>query len=398
MARIVYMDCTFGASGDMFLGALAGLGFSRDMLAQALSGLGLDGEFTLRQENVSRGGVQATRMVVDVAPDARERSWKQIRELLENSALEQNIKEVSLKAFARLAACEALIHGVDVDHVHFHELSGVDALVDIVGAVSGMQWLAADRVCASTVNVGSGTVQCEHGLLPVPAPATAELLRGVPIASTLEGERTTPTGALLVTEFAQEFGPLPDMRIDAVGSGAGGRDYEQPGAMRIFTGHAEQGMRTAHVVMEAATNIDDMNPQAYPYVINRLLKCGAMDAFAEPVVMKKGRPGCVLRALCAPERLDAVLEIFFQETTTLGVRITRHERVCLDRIMKKVNTDFGPVNVKIGVFRDKIVNVMPEYDDCAAAAAKHGVALLRVMHAAQRAAETNWLPGEPFHE
>jgi hypothetical protein len=405
MPRILYIDCFSGVSGDMLLGALIGLGYPLDELKKIVAACGLEGEVDLSVDTAMRCGVSATQLHVSVRHTRHHRAWQDIRGQLESAALDPIVRAKALAMFERLAACEAEIHNKPVEDVHFHELSGADTIVDIVGAVAAMQWLAPDRVVASPVNVGTGTVKCAHGELPVPAPATAALLRGVPVYGRFEGEMTTPTGALLITEFAHEFGPMPLMVTTGDAVSAGTRDsVEHPNVLRVFLGRGAADEEEcgdtldAEDMLEIQANIDDMNPQVYPYVIERLLAAGARDAFVTPVVMKKGRPGHLLHVLCRAAGRDAVLDIVLRETTTLGAREIPCSRVCLERHMCSVETVYGPIRMKIGVLDGCVANVMPEYEDCAAAARDMEAPLRAVMDAALVAAAAFWKPGEPFHD
>jgi uncharacterized protein (TIGR00299 family) protein len=404
MPRILYLDCSSGVSGDMFLGALTGLGYPLEELEKIAAACGLDGEVELSSSEVKRGGIAATQLVVKILHERHHRAWKDIRALLESADLAPAVRARALAMFARLAAVEAQIHGVPVEEVHFHEIGNADTILDITGAAAAMQWLAPDRVAVSPVNVGSGTVHCAHGELPVPAPATAALLMGVPVFSRFDGELTTPTGALLVTEFATGFGPMPLMAATALSVSAGTRQSaDHPNVLRAFLGRSvEQGEDPGPLCMEEVieiqANMDDMNPQVYPFVIERLLDAGARDAYITPVVMKKGRPGHMLHVLCHPEDRAAALDIVLRETTTLGARVVPCTRACLDRFVKQVDTEYGAIRVKIGVLDGLVAHAMPEYEDCAAAARESQAPLRAVMDAAAAAAAALWKPGEPFHE
>lgn len=404
MPRILYLDCSSGVSGDMFLGALTGLGYPLEELEKIAAACGLDGEVELSSSEVRRGGIAATQLVVKILHERHHRAWKDIRALLVSADLLPAVRARSLAMFERLAAAEAQIHGVPVEEVHFHEIGNADTILDITGAAAAMQWLAPDRVAVSPVNVGSGTVHCAHGELPVPAPATAALLMGVPVFSRFDGELTTPTGALLVTEFATGFGPMPLMAATAMSVSAGTRQSaDHPNVLRAFLGRSvEQGEDPGPLCMEEVieiqANMDDMNPQVYPFVIERLLDAGARDAYITPVVMKKGRPGHVLHVLCHPADRTAALDIVLRETTTLGARVVPCTRACLERFVKQVDTEYGPIRVKIGVLDGLVAHAMPEYEDCAAAARESEAPLRAVMDAAAIAAAALCKPGEPFHE
>ena len=370
MPRIAYIECNAGASGDMILGALIDAGLPLEYLEQELKALGVDG-YSLSAVKAHRNHIGATQFSVEITDHAHARHWSDIRAMLENSSLKDSVKARALSAFTRLAKCEAAIHGIPEEKVHFHELSGIDSIVDITGACIGFDWLGADRIFASPVNVGSGTVKCSHGTLPVPAPATAALLKDVPVFSSFEGELTTPTGALLLTEFAASFGPMPLMKVKSIGYGAGSADpHSHANVLRIFIGEAESADIHCEPVLHVQTNIDDMNPQIFPFLMERLLEAGALDAYFQQAVMKKGRPAVIFSFLCKPEDLDRLFGILLAESTTLGARVFRTERLCIGRRMAAVDTEFGKISVKIGTAGGVITNVMPEYEDCATAARK----------------------------
>lgn len=292
------------------------------------------------------------------------------------------------RIFTRLAQAEAAVHGIAVEQVHFHEIGAADAIVDIVGACAGLEALGLEAIVCSPIPTGHGTVECEHGLLPVPAPATAELLRGVPLSACDEpAELTTPTGAAILTTLADSFGPLPALRIEAIGYGAGNRENRsRPNLLRLIIGQVASqpaGQQDHAVVLE--TQVDDATGQAVAHACERLLEAGALDVFVVPIIMKKGRPGQLLTVLCRPEDVSTLEAIIFGETTTFGVRRHGCLRTKLTREHVTVGTRFGPIRVKLGRHGDQVVRVWPEYDDCAAAARKSGVALRTVQDAALHA-------------
>jgi len=398
MPRIAYIECSAGASGDMLLGALIDAGLPLELLENELKALGIGG-YSLSAARAHRNHIGATQFSVGVSEDSPARHWADIRAIIEKSALKETVKTRALSAFERLAECEAAIHGIPVEKVHFHELSGIDSIIDIAGACIGFDWLAAERICVSPVNVGSGVVKCSHGTLPVPAPATAALLKEVPVFSRFDGELTTPTGALLLTEFATSFGPMPLMKVQTIGYGAGSADpHSHANVLRVFIGEAESLDIHMEPVVHVQTNIDDMNPQVFPFLMERLLEAGALDAYFQQAVMKKGRPAVIFSFLCRPEDLDKLYRILLAESTTLGARVLRTERICIDRRMASVDTEFGKISIKIGIAGGVITNVMPEYEDCAAAARKAGAPVSQVMEAARAAAAVNWKNGGPFAE
>jgi uncharacterized protein (TIGR00299 family) protein len=377
---IAYFDCFSGISGDMTLGALVDAGVPFEVLRAELAKLDVRG-YTLEQKPVKRSGLGATK--VDVVLDGREqpaRHLSAIREIIRASGLKESVKQKALNIFQRLAEVEAKVHGTTTDKVHFHEVGAVDAMVDIVGSVIGLELLGITEIIASPVNVGSGTVHTAHGRLPVPAPATVELLRGVPLySSSITFELTTPTGAAIITTLASFFGPLPQMRIDRVAHGAGSKELPgQPNVLRLFLGeYALTPDAETSVLIE--TNIDDMNPQVYEHLIDRLMQAGAHDAFLTPIIMKKGRPGILLSVLTDPAKSDVVLDIVFRETTSIGVRIQQVGRRKLAREIREVETSYGRVRVKVSKRGDEVLTATPEYEDCRRLAEEKQVPLKHVM-------------------
>lgn len=390
MSRLVYLDCASGASGDMVLGALLDVGLPLDTLRAELRKLPLQG-YRLEARKVDCRGLQATKLDVIVEPgELAHRGLRDIQALLDASGLEADVKRRASALFARLAEAEAEVHGTTPDHVHFHEVGAVDSIVDIVGSVIGLAWLRPDRVAASPLNVGTGTVRMAHGTFPVPAPATARLTRGVPVYGAGDGELLTPTGALLVTGHASEYGPLPLMRTEAIGHGAGSRQTgERPNVLRLFVGEAPGSAAAAGdrvVVLE--TEIDDMAPGLLAPVLEKLLEAGAKDAFFTPVQMKKGRPGVLLTVLADPGLRTSIEDLLLSETTTLGVRWQEWPRTVLERDAVTVSTPYGAISVKRGLRKGRVVNAQPEFEDCRRAAAAHAVPLKDVWAAAVAAYRT----------
>jgi uncharacterized protein (TIGR00299 family) protein len=382
---LAYFDCFSGVSGDMTLGALVDAGLPIDVLRSEMAKLSIPG-YTLTSEQVKRSGLAATK--VHVVLDRTEqpaRRLDDIRTIIDGSALAPEIKRKSLAVFTRLAEVEAKVHGTTTETVHFHEVGAVDALVDIVGSVIGLELLGITEVLASPINVGSGSVHTAHGRLPVPAPATAELMKGVPVySSSIAFELATPTGAAIITTLASSFGPLPQMRIDRVAHGAGSRELPgTPNVLRLFLGeYLPAADADTSVLIE--TNIDDMNPQVYEHLIDRLLQAGAHDAFLTPIIMKKGRPGILLSVLTDPAKSDALLDIVFRETTSIGARIQPVGRRKLAREIREVETVYGRVRVKVSRRGDEVLTVTPEYEDCRRLAEEKQVPLKHVMEAAKK--------------
>jgi uncharacterized protein (TIGR00299 family) protein len=411
---ILYFDCFSGASGDMILGALLDLGLPLEDLRRALGSLAID-PATVWTERVTRAGVSATKFHVageavghahDHAHEgnsgtetppldhdrehARQphphRSLAEIYALIDRSALSPQGRDRAKQLFARLGEVEAAIHGVPVDKVHLHEVGALDSVVDIVGTVHAMEAFGADRVVASPLNVGSGSVHSAHGLYPVPAPATTRLLEGVPIYSgPQKAELVTPTGALLITAYAQHFGGLPPMRLQRTGYGAGSRKFSRtPNVLRVLVGEGDTASQSHRVVVIEA-EIDDMNPQIFGVLIDRLLSEGALDVFYTSIQMKKNRPGTLLSIIAPPAAREQLTAIVFRETTTIGVRYGEMDRECLDREMVTVDTPLGRVGIKVARRNGSVMNASPEFDDCARLAAESGRPVKDVQAAAMKA-------------
>lgn len=405
--RIGYLECFAGISGDMLLGALIDAGVSRSLLEETANALNVGA--TLRFSSVDRSGISAIKVdVLDAASGeiaehkhnhhhehhhdhphehkhVHGRSWKQIRELIEHAPLAPDVRALAMRAFELLAYAEAKIHNVSVETVHFHEVGAVDTITDIVCAAAGLRSLGVDAWYASAVNVGGGFVPCAHGMFPVPAPATAELLKGVPTYSSgIEKELTTPTGAALLKALACNFADVPIMATEVIGYGAGTRNPGGfPNVLRLSVGEsASMGTHPNERVFVLECAVDDATPQLLAHCLDRALEEGAHDVMCTPVMMKKGRMGSLLTVLCQSERREALEELLLRETTTLGIRVREEERVILQRRFVKVETAYGNIRVKIGSRRGQDINLMPEYEDCLRAAREHGVPLKLVMQAA----------------
>ena len=382
---LAYFDCFSGISGDMTLGALVDAGLPLEVLRAELAKLSLSG-YTLSSEKVRRSGLSATKVHV-VLDDKKQpaRHLSDIQKIINGSSLSPVIQQKSLAIFHRLAEVEAKVHGTTPDRVHFHEVGAVDALVDIVGTVIGLERLGITEIIGSPVNVGSGTVHTAHGKLPVPAPATVELLRNIPLySSAITFELTTPTGAALISTLASSFGPLPQMKVRSIAYGAGNKDLPgQPNVLRLMIGELLP-MYDEDTSTLIETNIDDMNPQLYDHLIEKLLAQGAQDVYLTPIIMKKGRPGILLSILTNRLQSDAMLDILFRETTSIGVRIGETGRKKLQREVRQVETAYGTVRVKVSRRCDEIMTVTPEYDDCRRIADVKKVSVKEVMESAKR--------------
>jgi pyridinium-3,5-bisthiocarboxylic acid mononucleotide nickel chelatase len=382
VSRVVYFDCASGASGDMLLGAVVDLGLPIDELRAELGRLPLSG-YALESSRVSRSGLAATKLdVVTGAPETKHRHLRHIVEILDGSTLSADVKQKAASLFQRLADAEAAVHGTSPEKVHFHEVGAVDSIVDIVGGVIALRWLGAERFVSSPLNVGTGTVTMSHGTFPVPPPATAKLVAGVPVYGAGEGELLTPTGALLVTSHATEYGPLPPLRIDKTGHGAGSRDTKgRPNVLRLVVGEDARAAGSERVLV-LETEVDDTAPQLLGPLLDGLLTAGALDAYFTPVQMKKGRPGVLVTVIAPPDKREAIEELLFRETTTLGVRRQEWERTALERETAEVDTRYGKVRVKIGRRAGVVYNAWPEFEDCQRLAAEKGVAVKEVLAAA----------------
>ena len=385
MGRHLHFDCFSGVSGDMVLGALVSAGLPWTSLVDGLKRLKLRG-YRLQKREVHRGALPAIKVDVIVQQGfQRPLSLSRIRKILADSTLPGPVKERSRSVFDRLAEAESLAHRVDVKDVHFHEVGVMDSFIDVVGGVLGCYLLNATRVTASPINVGAGSIQTSHGLLPVPGPAVAALARGVPIyADGPRCELATPTGVALLRTLASEFGPLPTMRSMAVGYGAGDHNPDGwPNVLRLFveeepTSAANQTER----MIQIDTNLDDLSPQTYEYIMEQLFRVGAVDVVLVPVIMKKSRPGILLSCLATEDRTDAVVEILFQETTTLGVRLHEVRRRVLTRRFVPVTTQGGVVRMKVAEVGAGWEKAAPEYEDCKAIAQRTGRPLKTVMEEA----------------
>jgi len=391
--RIGYFDCFSGISGDMTLGALVDAGVDPRAIQTAVASLGLDCELTF--EPVRRGGFRATHALVKAAPEHAHRHLHHIEDLIDRTGLTPRQNELAKRIFRRLGEAEAAVHGVAVEKIHFHEVGAVDSIVDIVGASVGLDLLGVEKFESSPVPPGRGSVRAAHGRMPLPAPGTAELLKGVPLAdSPIEMELTTPTGAAILTTVVDRFGPLPAMTIDAIGLGAGTREIaDQANILRLFVGEVSLPAASDRVwVLE--TNLDDLPGEIVGYTITQLLAAGALDAFLTPILMKKNRPGVIVTVLCDEARIPTLEELLFRETTTLGIRrypVSRHK---LKRKATEVTTAFGVVKGKLGWLEGRPPTFSPEHDDCARIAAERGVALRAVYEAAQAAYLGLPLPGQ----
>jgi uncharacterized protein (TIGR00299 family) protein len=409
--RIAYLDCFAGISGDMFLGALLDAGLSPQVLHDAIASLNLGA--SLKIEKTDRSGISSTRALVFDGTELAEKSTEphthekkpedkpedkphhhgrhlsSIRKIIQSSTLADEVKQTAIHAFELLGASEAKIHNVDVEKIHFHEVGAIDAIVDIVAASAGIHALAVEQWFCSPLNLGGGSIDCAHGHFPVPAPATADLLRGLPTytdPAAPQIELVTPTGAAILRALAPTFSQPPVMRVHNIGYGAGGKNPKGfPNVLRLNIGDSAQSTAT-NTVTVLETALDDLNPQIIAHVAEQALQQGALDVMLTPVIMKKGRPGTLLTILCEPEKSSALEHLLLRETSTLGIRIHQQQRSRLDRSHTTVSTTYGEIRIKIGALGNEELkqelNATPEFEDCRAAASTHNVPVKQVIQSA----------------
>jgi len=342
----------------------------------------------LKVKKVLKAGLSATQVIVGGNEKRTHRNLREILRIVERSSVEPDIKKKSEEIFKRIASVESKIHQTPMDEIHFHELGGLDSIVDIVGSVWGLRELGVERIHVSKVNVGAGFVTCEHGVLPVPAPATLSLMEGKPIYSSgVERELLTPTGAAILTTLGSEFGPIPPIHIEKIGCGAGRDDLPHPNLLRLIIGTAASTSKNEKVVV-IQTNIDDMNPQFYDYLIEKLFTLEVLDVFITPILMKKNRPGHLLTVICSSEKLLSVTDFLLRETTTLGLRWREEERAIADREVRDLQTKYGKIHLKLGKWGGNIVNISPEYEDCKRLALEKRVPLKDIFEEAKRLGTT----------
>jgi uncharacterized protein (TIGR00299 family) protein len=368
--KILYFDCFSGVSGDMTLAALLDLGLPLEKLREELKKLGL-GNYSLEVRPGSRSGIAALGLEVQVGPrEEPHRHFSHIREMILKSVLDPEVKEISLTIFQRLAEAEAGVHKKAVEEIHFHEVGAVDSIVDIVGTAIGIHYFKPGRIYTSELPMGWGFVQCQHGRLPLPAPATVEVLKGYPVKSVnVEGELVTPTGAAIVAALSSKVSPFPSMVVEKIGYGMGKKEFpDRPNLLRLVLGEASEGYLTDRAVI-LESNIDDMNPEFYDYLMERLFQKGALDVALSPLQMKKNRPGTLLRVIAEEKDREALSELILRESTTLGVRSFSVDRKKLPRKVREVETRYGKIRVKVS----GEAHFQPEYEDCRRVAREKGV-------------------------
>jgi pyridinium-3,5-bisthiocarboxylic acid mononucleotide nickel chelatase len=384
--RIAYFDCFSGISGDMVLGALLDAGASLQEVEAGLRKLAMPG-WSISAEKVKRGSVFATQVKVESREHHHHRGLAEILHMIDSALLAPRAADRARKIFTRLGKAEAKVHDIPIENVHFHEVGAVDSIVDIVGAAIGFELLGIDEFACSSFDVGGGMVKTAHGLLPVPAPATAELLRGAPsYSSGIECELVTPTGAAISTSLSESYGKMPAMTLESIGYGAGAASLaEKPNILRLLLGQkevSETGVSWGVPVTVIQMNVDDMSPQIYGYFVERALAAGAIDIFSSPAQMKKNRPGLLVTLLSDAENVSRLIDLIFHETTTIGVRTYEVRRKTLDRELVPVATPFGEVRMKLARMNGTILNATPEYEDCQRIAVERGIPLKEVIAAA----------------
>ncbi len=385
--RIAYLDCASGISGDMTLGALIDAGVSLDSIQSAVASLGLPGVRLVASE-VKKNGFRAIQLTVEHEPEHKHRHLHHIAAMIDQSQLSPPQKDLAKRIFTCLGEAEAKVHGTTIEKVHFHEVGAVDSIADIVGAAVGWDLLQVDRIVASPIPTGRGFVTIAHGICSIPAPATGELLRGIPLAENdTECELTTPTGAAIVKSLVDQYGPLPPMTIERIGYGAGQRDLPQrPNLLRLFVGEATAALATDHVwVLE--TNLDDTSGEVVGFATSRLFEAGALDVYTTSIQMKKNRPGVKLTVLCADALVEKLERILFRETTTLGIRKWPASRQKLERKPHRVETEYGPIEGKLGWISGERPSFSPEFESCSRIATDKAVPLRTIYDAARRAFE-----------
>src|SRR5680860_67599 len=391
--KIAYFDCFSGISGDMTVGALLDAGLKIDTLEKELKKIGLSG-YQLEVNKVLKKGISATQFKVKIKEEGVHRRFKDILDILEKSKLDEEVKKETEKIFFNIAQAESKIHRKDIDKIHFHEIGGLDSIIDITSAVIGIKTLGIEEIHSSALPVGKGFVKCAHGVIPVPAPATLELLKNIPTYSGgIESEMITPTGAGIIGTLAKSFGERPLMKIERTGYGAGEKEFTIPNLLRVSIGEKilkDENLKDGYVSDEAVlieSNIDDMNPEFYDYIMEKIFSQGALDVFLTPIQMKKNRPAHLLSIIVYEQNIKEILEVLFSESTTLGVRIREVKRLRLVQQNFITDTKYGKIRVKVGMFKGKIKNIAPEYEDCKKIAQQYKVPLKEVYDEAKWSAQ-----------
>lgn len=385
--RTLYFDCFAGASGNMILGALIAAGVDPAELKAELGKLKLP-DFELNVEKVDRSGISSTHVGVRIPDEKKHRHLPEIERIINESSLSPTVRDRSLAIFRHLAEAEAAVHGIAVEKVHFHEVGALDAIIDIVGSCIGFEFLGIEQFACSKIHVGSGFVEMEHGKFPVPPPAVAELLRGIPFYSTeITGELITPTGAAVISTLCESYGQIPELKLEVSGYGAGTRKYEKfPNVLRVMIGESKSVSRETmtDTLSLLETNIDDLSPQLLGHFMDRAFEEGALDCWFTSIQMKKNRPATLVSVLCRAADEQKFLNLFYRETSTIGVRVQSVERHSLERTIEKIETEFGEISMKTAYAGNEAVNRKPEFEDLKAAAAAHGVSAKQVEDAVAR--------------
>lgn len=385
--KIISYDCFSGISGDMNLGAMIDLGVDKTFLINELNKLNLKGWELIVQKD-QRHGITGTKVTVkQTRHEHAHRHLSDIEKIINESSLDTKTKELSKKIFMKVAVAEAKVHGIALDHVHFHEVGAVDSIIDVVGAAICYNALNVDGVHVSTVELGSGFVKCDHGKLPVPAPATAEIIKGLPVKKGgVDFEATTPTGAAILAALGTHFSAGLPLKIEKTAYGVGQKDsHDVPNLLRVFIGETITSNEPGHDAVQLECNIDDMNPEFYEHISEKLFKAGASDVFFTNIIMKKGRPGIVLNVICETESADILKNIIFTESTSLGIRTFPFRKDTLARKFETIQTTYGEVKIKRSFFKEKEVSVKPEYDDCKRIASETGIPLKEIYNTVMRA-------------
>ena len=384
--KTLYFDCFAGASGNMILGGLVSLGVDERELVEQIKLLNVP-DFEIEFSTANKSGISAIHASVKAPREHVHRHLHHIEKIITDSNLADKIKQSAIQIFTRLAEAEAKIHGIEIKKVHFHEVGAMDAIIDVTGACIGFEMLEIERFACSKIHVGSGFAKMAHGKFPIPPPAVAELLQGIPIYSTeIQGELCTPTGAAIISTLCETYGEINDLNIEKIGYGAGTRDYEDfPNAIRLMVGESQsskvKSQRSNLVLLE--TNLDDISPQILGFVMEKAFELGALDCWFTAIQMKKNRPATMISILCNPENRPQLTELLYLETTTLGIRVREVERECLERKFIKIQTQFGEIDVKIGIFNGKQVNAMPEFEQLKRIAVEQNVPLKEVRKAVE---------------
>ncbi len=384
--RIAYFDCYSGISGDMTIASFLDAGLDINTLRRELSGLKIKG-YEIRSQKVKRNGLAGTSFVCITPKGIRHhRTLKEIQAIIDKSSLERKVKRLSKNIFDSIASAEAAVHGTAKKDVHLHEVGAIDSIIDIVGTAIAIDKLGIDEIYSSNITMGRTILSCEHGSIPIPGPASLELLRGVPVEiSDIKAELVTPTGAGIIKAVSKGFGRMPMLKIDRIGYGAGTKElHEVPNMLRVVIGERESSFREDNIFV-IETNIDDMNPQNFEYLFEKLFSGGALEAYTEPIQMKKSRPAFKLTVLSEPGKVKELSTVIFRETTSIGIRYHEVNRYKLDRRFVKAKTKYGDISVKLSSGPDDIMTATPEYDECAKLARQKGVPLKKVYEEAKAA-------------